>query len=264
MVTPRQKKCENCPELVKASQRAKEADALKNEFLSTISHEIRTPLTGILPSLDLLMDTELTKEQRELLDMVANNSKRLLSLVNDIIDLSKISSGQMLLNFSYCNVDSVLDKVRKNWQREIELRGKDIILEVEPISLEEPLHTDAQRFEQVLNNLLDNAVKFTSKGKVSCGGRQEGDVLHFYVRDTGQGIAENKLNLIFEMFRQVDGSRTRKYGGMGLGLSLCRKIVELLGGKISIESEVDKGSCFEFTIPMEPPESALEYSFPLL
>jgi signal transduction histidine kinase/CheY-like chemotaxis protein len=229
-----------------------EANRLKSEFLSNMSHELRTPLNSILALSSILlarMDGELTEEQEKQIRIIEKSGKSLLGLINDILDLSKIEAGRMDLIFTEYAVPEFLDNIRSTIQPL--LKDSSIAFEI-VVDPEIDLHsTDENKLKQILLNLLSNAIKFTQQGKVTLevNHTKFHDVLEYSVVDTGIGIDPSHFETIFDPFRQIDGSATRKYGGTGLGLAITRKLVELLGGRIWIESEVNKGSRFSFILP---------------
>ena len=244
-------------ELEKATSNALAASQSKSEFLANMSHELRTPMNGMLGMLDVVMDSRLEPEQREQLGIAQRCAYSLLALLNDILDLSKIEAGKMMIERVPMNVRTVIeDCVKASQSRAIQ---KKIVLnhEVDPYVPEE-MFGDPLRIRQIVANLLSNAIKFTDKGVVLVRVRLlaigiTGKLaLKIEVVDTGPGIEQEKINLIFEKFTQADGSITRKYGGTGLGLAITKRLVEMQEGKVEVESEVGKGSVFTITLPCEP------------
>ncbi len=249
--------------LEKAKEKAEESDRLKTAFLSNMSHEIRTPMNAIIGFSNLLSDTDITNDERkEFIELIDSNSNSLMNLIEDIIDISKIEAGQLIIKKTKTPVNKIFSELYNSFNQiknEKDKTNIELRLNLANKEKDFTIITDPHRFKQILSNLLDNAVKFTEKGFIEFGySINNQSYLQFYVKDTGIGIPNDKMNIIFDRFRQVDGSNTRKYGGTGLGLAISKNLVELLGGKMWLESQIDKGTTFYFTLPYNPAEKAVE------
>ncbi len=244
-------------ELVDARKRSEVASILKNNFLANMSHEIRTPMNGIIGFADLLNDPELEAEERSrYLKIINDNCSQLLNLMDDIVDISRIEANELKLQESRFSLIHLMHEIRDfylTYRRNLH-REKIEIRMVVPNEHHNPVvEADQFRLRQVISNLINNSLKFTHEGFVEFGYRPiQNNWIHFYVKDTGIGIPAEKQQLVFERFRQSDESLTRKYGGSGLGLSISRGLVQLLGGDIWLESEVGRGSNFQFRVPYHP------------
>jgi signal transduction histidine kinase/CheY-like chemotaxis protein len=245
-------------QLQQAKLAADEASRAKSDFLAVMSHEIRTPLNAVMGFANLLRETRLDEAQRGYVATITNEGERLSSLINDILDLSKIEEGRLVLErqpFSPAETTHEVLRLlsRRALQKNIELRFEAQIIGPLLVS------GDPLRFRQVLLNLVDNAIKFTANGSVTVflsWARPEGaaayGILDVRVRDTGIGIARDKLKDLFQMFMQADTSTTRRFGGTGLGLAICQRLVRLMGSEITVESTPGEGSCFSFLLPLAP------------
>jgi signal transduction histidine kinase/CheY-like chemotaxis protein len=242
-------------QLLQAKQAAESAVMAKGEFLATMSHEIRTPLNGIVPMLDLLLHAaSLAPDHRELVRTAYSSSQQLLRIVDDILDYSKLEADRLELETTTFNLRELLGTVIQLMERPAEAKGLRLHLHIDP-SVRLPVRGDPVRLRQVLSNLISNAVKFTERGSVTVNVSRIGEStaqhqLRFEVRDTGIGIAPEAQTRLFQAFSQADASTTRLYGGTGLGLAICRRIVDLMGGRIGVQSEPGRGATFRFDIPL--------------
>lgn len=241
-------------ELVLAKEKAEESDKLKSAFLANMSHEIRTPVNGILGFAELLGDEDIDDDTRNnYISIIRESTNQLLTLISDIIDISKIEAGMFDLKNTEFDLHKMFDELLEIFKLQLKSKNKEHLLLSYKLDCKDDsckMVSDKTRIAQVLSNLLLNAIKFTEKGEIIFGNILEDDKIIFYVKDTGIGIPDEMQNYIFDRFRQVEYKNTRKYGGTGLGLSICMGIVEVLGGKIWLNSKISQGSTFYFSIPI--------------
>ncbi|GAA6155673.1 hypothetical protein NBRC116588_11460 [Pyruvatibacter sp. HU-CL02332] len=233
-------------------KRAMEADRAKSEFLAMMSHEIRTPMNGVIGMLQLLTMSEMQKADHEHAEIALHSARSLLSILNDILDYSKNEAGGLKLKFASFDPTQLANEVKDLFSPLAS--SKDVALTLHGLDALPPLVMgDRERIRQVLSNLISNAVKFTDAGSVDVTFKHTrsigGGRLYVEVRDTGIGIPNDQVGTVFDRFRQVEASNTRRYGGTGLGLAICRQITELMGGNISVSSRLGEGCCFRFDIP---------------
>jgi len=238
-------------ELVVSKEKAEESDRLKSAFLANMSHEIRTPLNGILGFTELLIDPDFNEKQKaDMARLVLDNGDQLLAIINDVLDISKIESGQIELKYSLFSVKQMINDIKKSFEQRAQVHKIDLRL-AENIPVEEiDLKSDFTKIKQVLSNLLSNALKYTDKGFVEIGFKATEKELIFHVKDSGVGIPAEFREKIFDRFRHLEPNRSKLAGGNGLGLSISKSFIEMMGGQIWVESEVGKGSTFYFTLPV--------------
>ncbi|WP_321393442.1 sensor histidine kinase [Emcibacter sp.] len=242
--------------LRKARDRAEAANRAKSNFLAVMTHELRTPMNSLLGMLDLIRSTTLTDRQRDYADTAKSSGDMLLTIINDILDLSKIEADKIDLEFSAVPVEDFLENIIDIYFYKARGKGLDLKLEISP-DIPAEIETDPDRLKQILSNFMDNAIKFTEKGSVTLRaypceiGEPLIDAICFSVRDTGKGIASRNHKNIFQEFTQEDTSITRKFGGTGLGLAISRKLTELMDGEIGFESEEGEGSLFYCRLPQK-------------
>ncbi len=237
-------------EMLKAKERAEESDRLKSSFLANMSHEIRTPMNGILGFAELLKGTGISGEDRkDYIQIIEKSGVRMLNIINDIVDISKIESGLMEISLVETNINTQIEYIYNFFKPEVLSKGIDFSYKTFLPTNKSTLKTDREKVYAVLINLVKNAIKYTDVGSIEFGYTVKSNTIEFYVKDTGIGIPKNKLEAVFNRFIQVDISQKRAVQGAGLGLSISKSYVEMLGGTIWIESEEGKGSTFYFTIP---------------
>jgi len=238
-------------ELIKAKEKAEESDRLKSAFLANMSHEVRTPLNSIIGFSELLAEPDFEEEdKKEFIRHIINNGNHLLTIISDIMDISKMESGQITIHKSQIRVPKFISDIKNQFTFQAETKNLAFKLPLPDADDETVIFADAGRLSQVFNNLISNAIKFTANGAVEIGYQTKGNLIEFYIRDTGIGISPEYHDKIFERFRQVESEKKRKYGGNGLGLSISKNLIELMGGKIWFESELGIGSTFYFSLPL--------------
>jgi len=243
-------------ELKEALKHAEESDRLKSAFLANMSHEVRTPLNSIIGFSELLANPDFDQKQKDdFIHHIIISGNNLLSIISDIMDISKLESGELQIHKSQLNIQNFISTVKEQFDLQAKAKGLELQLIVPENNEETIIHVDADRLRQIFNNLVSNAIKFTSNGRIEIGYQPNGTKIEFYIKDTGIGILQEYHHKIFERFRQIETSATRKFGGNGLGLAISKNLVELMGGEIWVESEIGKGSKFCFTIPYKSAKS---------
>lgn len=239
--------------LEKAKELAEQSNKIKSVFISNMSHEIRTPMNSIIGFTSLLEHERNPKKFKNYIDIITNSGNLLITLIDDIMDLSKMESGNMKIKKSSFKLNKLLKDLKEQFKLELDKRDKGNVNIITGTKKQYEMYTDYKRINQVLNNLILNSIKFTNEGHIKYGYSVKKEHIEFYVEDTGIGIKEENLGRVFERFFQIDREKSKKQEGTGLGLTICKAIVELLGGRIWIESEFGIGTTVFFTIPIEEP-----------
>lgn len=255
-------------QLEAARDKAMESSRLKSEFVANMSHEIRTPLNGVLGMTELLLESELDEQQKKFAITVHRCGESLLGIINDILDFSKIEAGKLELDYVELNLREVLENVCELFAERAHRKGVELASFIDP-DVQLAVKCDPIRLQQVLSNLIGNAIKFTDSGEVICRIYAIDDAEHlttlcFEVRDSGIGLTKDQQEKIFESFSQADGTTTRKYGGTGLGLTICKQLLKLMGGHIGVSSEPGAGATFRFTLQLEKVAGAVTIDRPVL
>jgi len=238
-------------ELIEAKNKAQESDRLKSAFLANMSHEVRTPLNSIIGFSELLGDPDFEADQKnEFIQHIIASGNNLLTIISDIMDISKMESGEITIRKKPINAHEYVLGIYEQFSFQAETHKLELILNLPDNDKETEIFADTERLRQIFNNLIGNAFKFTVNGSIEIGYRLKGEMVEFFVKDTGIGIPASYHDKIFDRFRQVEDEKNRKYGGNGLGLAITKNLVNLMGGKIWVDSEEGKGSTFYFTMPM--------------
>lgn len=237
-------------ELISAKEKAEESDRLKSAFLANMSHEIRTPMNGILGFAELLKNTELSGDQQhEFLDIIEKSGHRMLNIINDIVDISKIEAGVMPVEIKALDTHAMMEYIYAFFKPEVEAKSMNFSIKNTVPHDESVIYTDPEKAYAILTNLVKNAIKYSQKGFIEFSVTKKGNFLEFYVKDSGIGIPRDRLDTVFERFIQVDTDSNITKQGAGLGLSISKAYIEMLGGKIWLESTLGNGSTFYFTLP---------------
>ncbi len=237
-------------ELIDAKEKAEESDRLKSAFLANMSHEIRTPMNGIIGFAELLKEPKLTNdEQQEFISMIESSGKRMLNLINDIVDISRIDSGQISLHVEESNINELIEYIYNFFKPEVTDKGMNLIHKISLPNNQFIIPTDKEKLFAILSNLVKNAIKYSDRGTIEFGYEFKGNYIEFFVKDQGIGIPKERQKAIFERFIQADIGDKRAYEGAGLGLAISKSYVEMLGGKIWVESVFGEGAVFYFTLP---------------
>lgn len=243
-------------ELIAARIKAEEHDRLKSAFLANISHEIRTPMNGILGFAELLKLPNLTNDEMSgYIQIIEQSGERMLNIINNLMDISKIESGQMTVKYSDVNIEEQLDYMYQFFNPEAEKKGLSLLKTESIPEVSTKIYTDKEKLNAILINLLKNAIKFCNQGSIEFGYSVSGKCFLFFVKDTGIGISEENIQIIFERFLRGDHEMSAKYEGAGLGLAIVKAYIDMLGGKIWVESKKGIGSQFFFTLPVIPVNS---------
>lgn len=242
-------------DLITAKEKAEESDKLKTAFLANMSHEIRTPMNGILGFAELLKEQDLTNEiQQKYIHIIEKSGARMLNIINNIVDISKIEAGLMEITLTDSDINEQIDYIYNFFKPEVEAKGMQLYFKKHYANHKAIIKTDQEKLYAIFTNLVKNAIKYSYRGYIEFGyypeqNKQGRDLMIFYVKDTGIGIHKDKTSIIFDRFRQVSEGKNRHYEGAGLGLSITKSYVEMLGGKIWVESEEGVGSRFCFSLP---------------
>jgi signal transduction histidine kinase len=241
-------------QMTEAKDRAEASNRAKSQFMANMSHELRTPMNAVLGFSELLKDEELTTDQIDYVDTIYLSSRHLLTLINDVLDISKIEAGKEEIALGVCSLRDMLGQLEHLMLTNAQTKGIHFELDIRP-DVPEQVVTDAKHLYQCLINLVSNAIKFTEQGSVilhvGLADHEVGPLLYFEVADTGIGVPEDRQEKVFESFEQADSSTSRKYGGTGLGLAITRELIKMMGGAVSLESQESVGSIFTITLPVE-------------